>query len=116
MDLRASPGESLLLITVDYVDGGLRIHSFEEFDPGWRVLRWTRAGEDLFDVLVDGATVTHIEISRRNPGQETVFEARPVEDYRLNQEEYAKLCGVAPRALAISRRAPARRRKVHSPS
>jgi hypothetical protein len=46
------------------------------------VLRWIpEQGEDLFDVLVDGTCVAHVEISRGEK-QETVFDVSDVEAYR----------------------------------
>lgn len=38
VDLLAAPGEGLLPITIDYVEGGLQVHPRNEFDPDWHVL------------------------------------------------------------------------------
>jgi hypothetical protein len=55
------------------------------------ILRWIpEQGEDLYDVLVDGATVAHIEIPRHIPAQETVFESWPVEEYRRTRGTVTK--------------------------
>lgn len=37
VDLLAYPGEGLLPITIDSVEGGLQIHPHKEFDPDWHV-------------------------------------------------------------------------------
>jgi hypothetical protein len=37
VELLARPSDGLLPITVDYVDGGLQIHPYKEFDPDWHV-------------------------------------------------------------------------------
>src|SRR5690349_10722687 len=38
IDLLAAPGEGLLPIEIDCVEGGLQIHPHKEFDPDWHVL------------------------------------------------------------------------------
>jgi hypothetical protein len=46
------------------------------------VLHWIpEEDEDLFDVLVDGKTVVHMEIPRRAPRDATVFQQWTVEEY-----------------------------------
>jgi hypothetical protein len=46
------------------------------------VLRWIpEQGEDLFDVLVDGTRVAHVEVPR-GQARESVFEVFDVEAYR----------------------------------
>jgi hypothetical protein len=53
------------------------------------VFRWIQ-GEDLYDVLVDGVTVAHVEIPRRDPDQEAIFETLPVEEYRRTRKNLTK--------------------------
>jgi hypothetical protein len=38
IELLAAPGEGLLPVSIDYVEGGLQIHSHRAFDPDWYVL------------------------------------------------------------------------------
>jgi hypothetical protein len=65
--------------------------NLQSITPNVYVLRWIpEQGEDLYDVLVDGVTVAHVEISRRNPDQETVFEAWPVNEYQRNRKTLTK--------------------------
>lgn len=46
------------------------------------ILRWIpEQGEDLYDVLVDGTSVAHVEIPRGG-NRETVFELSPLEAYQ----------------------------------
>jgi hypothetical protein len=40
-----------------------------------------RQGEEIYDVLVDGATVVNIEIPRNPQNGDAVFETRSVEEY-----------------------------------
>jgi hypothetical protein len=47
VELLAYPGEGLLPITIDYVEGGLQIHPNKEFDPDWHV----RFGGKLIPVV-----------------------------------------------------------------
>jgi hypothetical protein len=59
------------------------------------VLRWIpEQGEDLFDVLVDGTSVAHVEVPRGEE-RESVFEVLDVEAYRsrtpLTKNERRKL-------------------------
>jgi hypothetical protein len=55
------------------------------------VLRWIpEQAEDLYDVLVDGVTVVHIEVPRGEPEQETLFETWPVEEYRRTRQSLTK--------------------------
>jgi hypothetical protein len=47
VELLARPSDGLLPVTIDYVDGGLQVHPYKEFDPGWHVRfkgRLIRAG------------------------------------------------------------------------
>lgn len=55
------------------------------------VLRWIpEQGEDLYDVLVDGVTVAHVELPRSDPDQVTIFETLLVEEYRLARRNLTK--------------------------
>jgi hypothetical protein len=55
------------------------------------VFRWIpEQGEDLYDVLVDGTTVAHVEIPRGDPDQEALFEVCPVEEYRQTRQSLTK--------------------------
>ncbi|GFE88610.1 hypothetical protein GCM10011488_35640 [Steroidobacter agaridevorans] len=77
------------LLSASSSEGLLRVlrRKLQSITPNVYVLRWIpEQGEDLYDVLVDGATVAHIEIPRRNPDQETVFETWPVEEYRRTRK------------------------------
>jgi hypothetical protein len=47
-------------------------------------------GEDLYDILVDGATVVHIEIPRTSQNGETVFETCSVEEYLKDRPSLLK--------------------------
>lgn len=54
------------------------------------VLRWIpEQGEDLYDVLVDGISVVHVEIPR-DGNEETVFEVSPVEVYQRRTASLTK--------------------------
>lgn len=65
--------------------------NLQSITPNVYVLRWIPdQAEDLYDVLVDGVTVAHIEISRRNPDQEAVFEAWPVNEYQRTLKTLSK--------------------------
>jgi hypothetical protein len=61
------------------------------------IFRWIpEQGEDLYDVLVDGATVVHIEIPRSAQNREAPFEKWPVDEYlklrkNLTKQESRKL-------------------------
>lgn len=58
------------------------------------IVRWIpEQGEDLFDVLVDGVTVAHVELPRVKGGSDEVFETWPVEEYRrqLTRSDRRKL-------------------------
>ena len=46
------------------------------------ILRWIpEQAEDLYDILVDGVTVVHIELPRDPGSTEIVFEKRSVKEY-----------------------------------
>lgn len=50
--------------------------------PNLYIVHWTpEQAEDLYDILVDGATVVHIEIPRDPGSTEIVFEKSSVEEY-----------------------------------
>jgi hypothetical protein len=54
------------------------------------LLRWIpEQGEDLYEVLVDGSTVVHVEIPRGEK-RETVFELSPVDVYRRSAASLTK--------------------------
>jgi hypothetical protein len=54
------------------------------------ILRWIpEQGEDLYDVLVDGTSVAHVEIPRGG-NRETVFELSPVEAYQRRAASLTK--------------------------
>jgi hypothetical protein len=46
--------------------------------------------EDLYDILVDGTTVVHIEIPRDVSSDEIVFEKRDVNEYLSSQKRLTK--------------------------
>ena len=37
VEILAKPSEMLLPLTIDYVEGGLQIHPYKEFDPDWHL-------------------------------------------------------------------------------
>lgn len=81
------------LMSASSSEGLMRVlrRKLQSITPNIYLLRWIpEQGEDLYDVLVDGATVAHIEIPRRNPDQETVFETWPVEEYRRTRKTLTK--------------------------
>lgn len=81
------------LLSGSFSQGLMRVlrRKLQSITPNIYVFRWVpEQGEDMYDVLVDGATVAHIEIPRRNPDQETIFEAWPVEEYRRTQKTLTK--------------------------
>ena len=54
------------------------------------ILRWIpEQGEDLYDVLVDGTSVAHVEIPRGGD-RETVVELSPVEAFRQRAATFTK--------------------------
>lgn len=54
------------------------------------ILRWIpEQGEDLYDVLVDGTSIAHVEIPRGG-NEETVFEVSPVEAYQRRTASLTK--------------------------
>jgi hypothetical protein len=55
------------------------------------ILRWTpEQSEDLYDVLIDGKTVIHVEIARGASQREVVFQTWPVEEYLKGQKTLVK--------------------------
>jgi hypothetical protein len=81
------------LLSSSSSEGLMRVlrRRLQSITPNVYVLRWIpEQREDLYDVLVDGATVAHVEISRRNPDEETVFETWPVEEYRRTRKSLTK--------------------------
>lgn len=54
------------------------------------ILRWIpEQGEDLYDVLVDGSSVVHVEIPR-GEDRETAFELSPVDVYKRKATSLTK--------------------------
>ena len=37
VELLASPSNELLPVTIDYLEHGLQIHPYKEFDPNWHI-------------------------------------------------------------------------------
>lgn len=59
--------------------------------PNVCIVRWVpEQGEDLYDVLVDGVTVAHVEIPRRAFDQEPVFVTWSVEEYLRASKAFTK--------------------------
>jgi hypothetical protein len=55
------------------------------------VFRWTpEQTEDLYDVLVDGTTVVHIEIPRETRSAEIVFEKWGIQEYLNTRKHLTK--------------------------
>jgi hypothetical protein len=55
------------------------------------VFRWIpEQTEDLYDILVDGTTVVHIEIPRATRGGEIVFERWGIQEYLNARKHLAK--------------------------
>ncbi len=66
-------------------------HNLQSITRNIYVFRWIpEQGEDLYDVLVDGVTVAHVEIPRGDPYQESLFETWPVEEYRRTRQSLTK--------------------------
>jgi hypothetical protein len=55
------------------------------------ILNWIpEQGEDLYDVLVDGVTVVHVEIPHTAQGSDEVFEQCSVEDYLKSKKSLTR--------------------------
>lgn len=84
--------------------------------PNLFILRWIpEQGEDLYDVLVDGTTVVHVEIPRAIDDGQKTFRSCTVEEYiheqvDMTRSERRKL-DVA-RELAASNRAPQKTNEI----
>ena len=55
------------------------------------IFRWIPVqAEDSYGVLVDGATVVHVEVPRHTKHREMVFESWPVDEYLNGRKSLAK--------------------------
>lgn len=64
----------------------------QSITPNLYILRWIpEQGEDLYDVLVDGQKVAHVEISRTGSEHHNAFRTWTVEEYIRTQPEMTKL-------------------------
>jgi hypothetical protein len=81
------------LLSASASEGLIRIlrRKLESITRNVYVVRWIpEQGEDLYHVLVDGATVAHVEIPRRSPDREPLFVTWPVEEYRRASKAFTK--------------------------